>query len=55
MAAFALAVICENHPKGQALAAGSNLLQVCISRFGEGWQVGVGGQRGAGELLVMVS
>lgn len=39
MAAFALAIICEGHPKGQALAAGSNLLSVCISHFGAAWQV----------------
>jgi len=43
MAAFALAVICESHPKGQALAAGSNLLSVCMSHFNFAWQAASSG------------
>eukprot|EP00951_Prasinocladus_malaysianus_P025105 scaffold219239_cov22-Prasinocladus_malaysianus.AAC.1 len=33
MAAFVLAAICDNHPKGQTLCASSGLLGVCLSNL----------------------
>ncbi len=32
-AAFVLAVICDDHPRGQSLAAGAGLLGVCLSHL----------------------